>query len=59
MKYTVSAREPMYFPLGKFNTLKEAKEKANKSLKHHSLIEIYVCDDEDKEILDILTFKRA
>lgn len=58
MKYMVNATEPMFYPLGCYNTLEEAKVKAEKSIKSNSVIEILVYNDES-ELIDILKTKRA
>lgn len=58
MKYDVNARKPMFYPLGYYNTLEEAKAKVEEKIKFHSVIEVVVYNEAD-EIDKILTFERA
>lgn len=56
MKYTVSMRTPMFFPLGTFTSLEKATEKAIKNAICTRIVEI-VCTDDNDEVTDIMTFE--
>ena len=58
MKYVINAREPMFYPLGRCDTLDEAKEKVEGKIKFHSVIEVIVYNEQN-EITNRLTFERA